>query len=189
MTDRWTDDSHAMTAHENDVFVSEHFSQRMAFLRIADQHIRDPKIFPDIEDRNAITHKRSHMVHWPHRYIRVGERNYRRRMSVNDGIHIGPHPIDFGVDESFRVQRTALRIDRDSVQVELQQIRRGNQLRSQRARHDKTIRVSVVPRADVSVSIDDALLRQDPVCCDEVFNKHRIRRPCGGGRRLPHRHA
>ena len=43
--------------------------------------------------------------------------NYRRRMSVNDGIHVGAHPKDFGVHESFRVQRAAFRIDRHPVQV------------------------------------------------------------------------
>ena len=93
---------------------------------------------------------------------------------MNDGSHIGPRLVDFGMNESFRVQRSASRVDCISIQIEFDQIACSHKLRRQGSRHDEPIRRPVMPRTDMSEPIEYALLRQYPICRDKIFDERRI---------------
>ena len=57
MADRWADNRHAVSTHQDDVLVSKHFSQRVSLLGVTDQHIGHTEIFPNVEDRDAAAHE------------------------------------------------------------------------------------------------------------------------------------
>src|SRR5215472_6029370 len=96
-------------------------------------------------------------------------------MTMNDGTNVGPGSIDLRVNKAFQVEWKSLRIDRIAVQIEFDQILGGYQLRCERSRHDEAVRRAIVPGADVTETIQHTMLRENPVCSDQIFDKLGIR--------------
>ena len=90
-------------------------------------------------------------------------------MRVHDGHDIGPRREDRGMDEALEIKLLAVVAYRCAVEIELDDIRRLDQIRCERPGDQKASRVVGMPDADMAVSIDDVLLREDAVCDDEIL--------------------
>ena len=86
--------------------------------------------------------------------------------------------IDLAVDEPLEVELAVPRIHGVAVEIELDDVLRGDQLGRQRARKQIPVRVFVVTHADVPVTIDDTFFVQDMVGRDQIFDQRRIRGSC-----------
>jgi hypothetical protein len=96
---------------------------------------------------------------------------------MNHCANIWPGPIDLGMDEAFGIQRSTLRVDGISVEIEFDEIGRCHQLRRQRSSHDESIGSTIMPRADMPEPIEYALLGKNSICRDKVGYERRISRP------------
>ena len=93
-------------------------------------------------------------------------------MTVDDGIHVGPDFVDFAVNETFEGQPAAALIDRVGVEVELHDVLGGHERRRQRARHQVAVWIRRMPDAHMPGFIEHALLGQDAIGRDEVFDEN-----------------
>ena len=89
-------------------------------------------------------------------------------MAVHDGLHIGPHAVDFAVDIALEQGLRPLRIDRLAFEVVLHDVARGDRPRRDAAREEESFRIAVVPRAHVTEPVDHSFDEQDAVGRDQI---------------------
>src|SRR5215472_5318798 len=116
------------------------------------------------------------MVDRPQRHVGCAERNDRRRMAMYDRPDVGMGLVDFAVDEALDIEGTTVWLERISVEIELHDVVGGHQAGSHAACEQKMPRVSIVPHADMSKTVDHALVREDAVGGDEIVDEIRMRR-------------
>ena len=85
-------------------------------------------------------------------------------------MHVGARFIDGAVDEALDVRRRRIIGQRRAVERELENVLRFDQLRAARAREQVALGMQRMSHADVSISIDHALRREDAVGDDEVVD-------------------
>jgi hypothetical protein len=74
---------------------------------------------------------------------------------VYNGVYIAASLIDFPVMNRSRYCSRPLRLTGVAIQIVVNQIGRGNQFRTQRAQQQITVRILVIPDADVAICIID----------------------------------
>ena len=97
-------------------------------------------------------------------------------MIVNDRSNVRPGSVNFGMDEPLRIERAAFRVYGIPIEIEFDEIGCRDQFRRERSRHDEPVRGAIVASAHVAEAIEHALLSQDPICGDQVFDQCRIGR-------------
>ena len=95
-------------------------------------------------------------------------------------MHVGPRAVDLAVDEALEIDAPARRVDRAAVEVERQDVGRrrpapGAMLRASR----KCSADAVMPDADVTEAVDDALVVEDAIGDRELVDQ-RGRSGAGG---------
>jgi len=93
---------------------------------------------------------------------------------VDHGTNLGVRLVDLAVNVAFGILIAAVQVHRIAVQVVLDQVRRGDEIRRQRAREIVVIGILIAADADVTEGIVDALLMQNPVGRYQVFNQLRF---------------
>src|SRR5947207_6336322 len=124
----------------------------------------------DLEVRNSLSHERSHVEKRAHRDRRDAERHDRGGMIVNDRVHVRTRFEDLAVNEALAHRFSSPRIDRIAVEIVLHDVLRHHQFRRNRARQKVAHGIEVRAHAYVPVGVDDAVLRENSVCGDEVFD-------------------
>src|SRR5688572_30775152 len=92
-------------------------------------------------------------------------------MAVHDRHYIGPRAVDLAVDVALEEPFALLTRERLAVRVEPHEIRRRDERRCERARHDEAFRVLVAARAHVPIGVEHFVLREDAARGDEVFDE------------------
>jgi len=92
----------------------------------------------------------------PERRRRHAERQQRRGMTVDNGVHVCARLVRFAVDESLAVVPLA-RLERFAFEIERAQIVERDEPRRDVARHEEAFRVFGIADADVAKSVDDTL--------------------------------
>ena len=95
-------------------------------------------------------------------------------MTVHDRLHVGPLLVDLAVDEALAVEPVLGRRNRHAVEIVGEQILFGDEHRRQMARHHVLLRVLVVPDAEVTERVDDAVLEEDLVADEQILDQRRI---------------
>ena len=169
--DRCRHDDRAMVTHQGRGAVPERSGQRTTQLRVSNEQVGHAGRLPDVEHRHAVGDERRHVIHGAQRDVGVRERNERRRVAVDDGVDVGTGPVDLAVNEALEIRRATGRVHRVPVEIELQDVGGGHQLRRHRPREQKTIGSRRMPDAHVSHRVEDVLHREDPVRRDEVLDE------------------
>lgn len=110
------------------------------------------------------------MKHWQERDTRGHIWQHSLSMAVNDTIHARKFLEHFAVDESLGVALFSVGVHCRAIgDVVFDQIigRRYNS-RSHVAAHDVDIRLVGVSYGDVAVCVDDIVIVEDVVCCNEL---------------------
>ena len=96
---------------------------------------------------------------------------------MHHGHHLRAGAVDLAVDVAL-ADRVALarRVERLAVEAVLQQVAGLHRLRGDIAREDEALRVARRAHADVPVGVDHAVLGEDAVRRDEVFEKGLVHR-------------
>ncbi len=84
--------------------------------------------------------------------------------------HVGPRLVDFGVDESFGILCAALQVHGIAVEIVLDEVICCDERGRQRTRHEKSIRIPIMPSAHVPVCVHDAFLSKNPIRGHQIFN-------------------
>src|SRR5271166_1347283 len=86
-------------------------------------------------------------------------------MAMNNGVDVGSHLVDFAMDEPFGMECATSQIDCAAVEIELHNVTGGHIGRGDlsRTRHEKPNRVFRMPDADMTVSVEHALIDKNPV--------------------------
>src|SRR5512145_175632 len=92
-------------------------------------------------------------------------------MAVHDRHHVGPRAVELAVDIEHEEALALVAGQRFAVCVELHEIRRGDERRRERARHDEALGVLIAARAHVPIGVEHFVLREDTARGDEVFNE------------------
>ena len=93
-------------------------------------------------------------------------------MAVHDGVHVRPCAIGGAVDEPLQEYPAVALIDWIGVEVELHDVLGGHERRRQRARHQVAVWIRRMPDAHMPGFIEHALLGQDAIGRDEVFDEN-----------------
>src|SRR5690242_4735104 len=99
-------------------------------------------------------------------------------MAVHDGHHVVARTIDPGVDEALQIHATSARIEGLAREIEGDDIFAPDETGRHVAREQEMSGGTVVTRADVPESIDDALPIENSIGHDELVDERGI----GGGR-------
>ena len=94
-------------------------------------------------------------------------------MGVHHRVDVRPRPVDFGMDEAFRIDRPVVLADDLAVHAECHDVGCFHQPRRARPRHQEALGVARIAPADVAVAVDDALVVEDAVADDEIVD-HRL---------------
>ena len=97
-------------------------------------------------------------------------------MAVDDRHHVGTGAVDLAVDEALAGELAAAAVGRVRVEVEHHDVALLHRARRAVARDQEAIGTLVVARADVAVTVEHALVREDVVRKDEVIDELRIGR-------------
>jgi hypothetical protein len=86
-------------------------------------------------------------------------------MAMNDGVHVGSHPVDFAMDEPLSVERATPEVNCAAVEIELHNVVRSHIGRSYLTRtcHEKSVRVFRVTDAYMTVGVKHAFIDKDPI--------------------------
>src|SRR5262245_48878586 len=93
-------------------------------------------------------------------------------MGMHDRNHVGARFIDRAVDEALEVRLALVAAQHVALQIELHDVARLDELRSERAREEVALRVFGMAHADVAVRIDHVLIGENPVRYDEIVEVH-----------------
>jgi hypothetical protein len=88
-------------------------------------------------------------------------------MGVHHRGDIGPRLENRRMDEALEIGLTLV-IDGFALLVELDQVVALDQFRSQRARHEKPLRIVGMPHADMAIGIDHVFVGKNAVRDDDV---------------------
>ena len=92
-------DDVAVAAHQRHRLVAEHARELLAEDRLADQDVGLPAaLLADVVDRHAAAEKPAHVIDRLHQRLGHAERHHRRRVRVDDRMHVGPGLVDLAVD-------------------------------------------------------------------------------------------
>jgi tetratricopeptide (TPR) repeat protein len=92
----------SMAPHQYNRVASKRFRKSLSKLAVADQHVRRAACgLPALEYWNSRCQKRRDMEHGLKLRLSVCERDDRRRMAVDCGVHIGSCPVNLGVNEAL----------------------------------------------------------------------------------------
>ena len=163
-----------MAPHQHDRRIAESLGQGGAQIRGGDQQARILSGgVANFEYRRAYAYERAYVTNGPKRNIGHSKGNDRGRMAVYDRHDLGACPENFAVDKAF--QRRLLNLaDRTAVQFELLDVRHRHRGRRPRLGHEKQVRMLIVPRADMSEPVEHALIRENSIGQDQVFDQCRI---------------
>src|SRR5262245_1540771 len=92
-------------------------------------------------------------------------------MVVHNGLYIRARLVNFAVNEPLDVETAAPRIDRIAVEIKLENVGGGYEFGCNRTRQKIAIRIVIVSHADMTESIQNPLLGQNPVRRNQVFNE------------------
>ncbi len=175
----------AVGAHQRDVFVAQTLGKGNAFGGVADQNIGGAEFLPDVEHRHAAGQEGGHMEHRLHLRFDQAEGDDRGRMAVDDGIDVGPRPINLAMDEALDGSGGCVRVARVAVEAEFDDVAGRHQGRRQGARHQVTVRRIRMTVGHMAGAVDHLLIGQDPVGGGQVGQK-RVRNRTAGGRCVAH---
>src|ERR1700704_5293948 len=164
-----------VAAHQHDRSVAERLGESVTQLVVDDQHIGRARRIANLEDGCAGAKKRAHVINGAQDRSGHTEWNDRRRMAMNDRHHIRPCAVDRRVNEPLEVHAAAARVDWLAIPVELKNIAGSDKRGRDAARQKESVRVLVVASAYVAEGVNYALVGQDAVCVDEVFDELWIR--------------
>src|SRR5258708_13116289 len=106
-------------------------------------------------------------------------------MAMDHGVDVRPGAIDLRVDETLLIDRAAATIDGVAVEIEFHDVVGGDRPGRLRLGNQEMIRPRRMPHADVAVTVDDGLVREEGVGreegLDQALGRRRIAAP---GRRL-----
>src|SRR5437773_7983468 len=125
----------------------------------------------DLEVGQALADEGRHVEERPHRHVGDAERHYRGGVVVHHRHHLRPALVDLAVDEALAHRFAPLRIERPAVEVVLHQVCELHALGRDRARYEIAVRVARRAQAHVPVGVDHAVLSEDAVSRDEVFER------------------
>ena len=98
-------------------------------------------------------------------------------MAVNDCHDVGPRLIGFAVDKAFEKQRPVLSVDRVGIEIVFHDVRRSDQSRRERTRHQITLRVVRIAHADVAEPVEHTFIGKNMVSRYKIFdNRHSLTR-------------
>ena len=92
-------------------------------------------------------------------------------MGMDDGHDIRPRREDRRMNEALEIKAAVLVPHRLTVQVELDDVLGTHQLRGERAGDQEAVGIVRVTDADMPVSVDDILARQNAVGDDEILDQ------------------
>ena len=92
---------------------------------------------------------------------------------MHHGLHVVARPVDLPVDEALQIETASLPVHGHAVEIVLEDVVGGDQLRSQRTCHEVAIGIPVVPDADVAPRVNHAVIGQDAIGGDEVVDEPR----------------
>ncbi len=100
-------------------------------------------------------------------------------MAVDDRPNVGACAIDLGVNEPLQIYTASLGIECGAVQVEGNDVFAPYESRRHIAREQEAAERLVVPRADMTEAVDDALPVQNAIGDDQLVDKlgigHKLR--------------
>ncbi len=140
-------------------------------------HIRHRKIgvlaefFGDIPDRHIGPHVADGAEHRAQRDRRDAERQHVLGAGTQHRIDLGPRGIDRRVQEALRAERPVVVVHRRSVERELEDVAGLDERAGTGAREQEAARIARMAHADVSVFVEHAVIRQDPVSDDQVVDR------------------
>src|SRR6266852_7508519 len=161
----------AVPAHQGRRGLSQCPGERLPQIGRLDQQIGALLRVADFEVRDPLPHERSHVEKRPHRDHRDAERHDRGRMIVHDRVYVRTRLEDLAVNEALAHRLSSPRIDRAAVQIVLHDVLGHHQFRRERARQKIALGVAFRAHAYVSVSVDDAVLGENSIGRDEVFDQ------------------
>ena len=91
-------------------------------------------------------------------------------MAVQHRVDVGTRLVDFGMDETLRVDRTVALVDRLAVEIELHDVGLADAARRERGRHQEPVLARGMADADVAEAVDDALAVENAIGSDEIVN-------------------
>ena len=95
-------------------------------------------------------------------------------MAVNDRHDIGPGAVNLAVNKALNIRAPILRVVYMAIQVAGQDVFGRHQRRGHAARNQKTLGVLVIAHADVTKTVDHALIKENAVGDSQLFNQCRI---------------
>ncbi len=173
-----------MAAHQNDRALAELVRQRMPHGRTCHQHVGRAEALVLIVNGSAVGRQKRCAVkdRLQGRFRNNRKRHNGRRMRVDHGIDVGPLLVDLAVNEALEVAPAFdRRIDRLAVQIEYDHVLFGDEIGRQRPRLQIMARVTRIADADVPEGIDNALVSQDSVGCDQILEHLQIQGLLGLG--------
>jgi hypothetical protein len=96
-------------------------------------------------------------------------------MRVHHCHHVWTGAVNFAMNEPLAVSGAAPRVDRIAVEIELHDVRRLDNLRSNGPREKEAVRIGRVSGAQVSVDLHHTLANEDVIAGDEVGDQAGIR--------------
>src|SRR5258706_3446617 len=93
-----------MPAHERAAMLSEGLRQGFAFRRVGNQHVRHPKRFTNIENRQARADQSSHMVDGKQGLAANSHQHNGSSMCMNNRFDVGPNLLILAVNKPFAIE-------------------------------------------------------------------------------------
>src|SRR5690606_33327001 len=128
--------------------------------------------FADLVDRHILPDKTSHMKHGLHAEVLGDAERYNGvGMAVHHGLDVRPATVDFAMDEALKIDLATVGIHRIPIQGELDDILSAHTAWRHIAGKQETVRPSVMTDADMSETIDNALVEKDMVGCYQILDQ------------------
>src|SRR5438552_9780743 len=173
------DHGHAMTAHQDATASAQRARQSLPEPPVAYQEIVLWPYLADLEHRRARPQERAHVIDRPQLGVRDTERDHRSRMAMHDRHHVRPRAVDLAMNIALDEPLPALARQRLALRVELHHVRRRDQRRGARARHEEALRAAVAAGADMAVGVEHLVRGEDTARGDEILNQRTARRQLG----------
>ena len=177
---RGADHDIAVPAHQHHDPVAERARQRVAELAVAHQHLAVTGVLADLVRRHPAIEERAEMEYRAQRHVADAERDHGRRVAVHDRLHVGPRLIDRAVNEALGEQPRLRRLHRSRSEIEFENVARGDQRGSQRARHQVAGRIGRVADADVPIGVEHAFVGEDAARRRQFRDRRRLAGRRGG---------
>src|SRR3989454_10436970 len=171
------DHGHAMTAHQDATASAQLTCQSLPERPIAYQQIVLGAHCPDFKHRRPGPQERTHVVDRPQLCVRDAERDHRGRMAMHDRHHVRPSAVDLAMNIAFDEYLAALARQRLAVRVELHHVRRRDQRRGARARHEEAVRAAVAAGTDMAVGVEHLVRGEDAARGGEILDQRAARPP------------